>query len=90
MAKYLRFGVPIAFAAAGWAFAFIVVREIARSFGDLVTYNMTDLLPGNIAQEITLLLGIIPIAGIIVYLFLGIFIATIIMLLFRRLGNRIS
>ncbi|MHA2425580.1 MAG: hypothetical protein ACXAEF_12385 [Candidatus Thorarchaeota archaeon] len=80
MVKLTRFGLPIIFAAVGWAFAFFLVREIARDFGDLVTYNMTDLLPGNIAQEITILLGFIPLAGIIVYIFLGVFIASILLL----------
>lgn len=80
MAKLLRFGLPILFAGAGWAFAFIVVRQIASSFNNLVAYNMTDLIPGNIAQEMTILLGIIPIAGIIVYIFLGVLISSILLL----------
>ncbi|MFW9908455.1 MAG: hypothetical protein ACFFEF_07760 [Candidatus Thorarchaeota archaeon] len=78
--RFLRFLLPIFFAAAGWIFAFLVIREMTERFEVIVLYDMTDLIPGTIIQEMTILLGLIPLAGIIVYIFLGVLSAAILLL----------
>ncbi len=81
MAKLLRFTFPIAFAISGYALATLVVTFLARRIDEvIVTYDMIEAIPGYIATDTTAILGLSSIAGIIVYLILGVPIATIIMI----------
>lgn len=78
--RFLRFVLPIAFAAAGWLFAsFIVWVVVARIGVAAVTYDMIPALSGYIVQDVSTLLGIIPLIGIIVYLILGLPISAVIL-----------
>ncbi|MDF1540182.1 MAG: hypothetical protein P1Q69_14910, partial [Candidatus Thorarchaeota archaeon] len=83
MRKYLRFALPILFAAAGWLFAsfiiWVVVEQLSRTLPIGINYDMIEGLPGNVISDVSTLLGVIPLAGILVYLILGIPISILIL-----------
>ncbi|MCK5238085.1 MAG: hypothetical protein KAR33_00980 [Candidatus Thorarchaeota archaeon] len=101
--KFLRFIPPIVFAIAGWVFASFVVLFVAREVQFISpAYDLIPLTPGTVAQDVGWLLGIVPLAGLIVYLILGIPISAIILFAVKlirstaydvdiaQIGNRFS
>ncbi len=101
--KYLRFIPPLAISIAGWITASYIVLYSAKLIeGISPSYDLIPLTPGRVAQDVAWLLGIIPLAGIIVYLILSVPIAALMLgaiKLFRsptydvdiaQIGNRFS
>jgi hypothetical protein len=82
--RFLRFIPPLVVAIAGWVSASLIVLYAAGQVGLFSpTYNLIEWLPGTVAQDVAWLLGIVPLAGILVYIILGVPFAAIILLIVK-------
>lgn len=80
MVKVLRFLLPILFAALGFILASEIVLIMATTVHAFSpTYDLIGWWPGNVESDVAFLLGLSSLAGIIVFIILGIPIAAIIL-----------
>lgn len=80
MVKVLRFFLPILFAALGFILASEIVLIMATTVHAFSpTYDLISWWPGNVESDVAFLLGLSSLAGIIVYIVLGVPIAAIIL-----------
>ncbi len=78
MVKVLRFLLPILFAACGFILASEIVLIMATTVHAFSpTYDLISWWPGNVESDVAFLLGLSSLAGIIVFIILGIPIAAI-------------
>ncbi len=76
-----RFFLPVVFGISGFLLASYVITLLAKNIAVFSTdYDMIDIIPGNVASDVPVLLGLSSIAGIIVYLFLALPIAILILI----------